>query len=137
MNNVTLIGRLTKAPELEYSKNSNTAICTFTLAVNKRRKEDGANFIRVKTFNKQAENCDRYLDKGRQVAVSGELDCGSYKNNNGEWVNYCNVLANNVEFLGGSNEAATERSADEIEAAMPDEWKAGDTFAQVDDDIPF
>ena len=136
MNNVILIGRLTKAPELAYSKDKNVPVCTFTLAVNKRG-GDSANFVRIKTFNKQAENCDRYLDKGRQVAVSGELDCGSYKNNNGEWVNYCHVLANNVEFLGGSNEAATERSADEIEAAMPDEWKAGDTFAQVDDDIPF
>ena len=135
MNNVILIGRLTKAPELAYSKNTNTPVCVFTLAVNKRSNKDEANYIRVKTFNKTAENCDRYLDKGRQVAVMGELECGSYKNANDEWVNYCNVLASNVEFLGGGERV--ERSADEVEAAIPDEWKVGDSFAKAEDDMPF
>ncbi|MBQ0005106.1 MAG: single-stranded DNA-binding protein [Clostridiales bacterium] len=139
MNQVTLIGRLARDPELNYTPQTQTAITRFTLAVDrpKRNGEDsGADFIRITVFGKQAENCDRYLDKGRQVAVSGRIQTGSYKNRNGETVYTTEVIAERIEFLGGSRReaaapapvsAATQTSFDDLP----------DTFQAAEDDIPF
>ena len=100
MNNVILIGRLTKDPELRYMQSDNTAIAKFTLAVD-RAKKDEADFIRITVFGKQAENCDKYLKKGRQAAVQGRLQTGSYTKD-GHTVYTTDVIANRVEFLGGN-----------------------------------
>ncbi|MBQ9059683.1 MAG: single-stranded DNA-binding protein [Firmicutes bacterium] len=105
MNSVILIGNLARDPELRYSTGMNqTAICRFTVAVNdgygdKQR----TSFIPIVVFGKQAENCDRYLAKGRKVAVNGRIQTGSYTNKDGNKVYTTDVIANNVEFLGGSN----------------------------------
>lgn len=98
MNSVTLIGRLTKDPELSYTQNQ-MAICRFTLAVDRIGKDRGADFIRITVFDKQAVNCDRYLAKGRQAAVSGRIQTGSYKDRNGQTVYTTDVIAQAVEFL--------------------------------------
>ena len=111
MNSVILIGNLARDPELRYSTGMNqTAICRFTVAVNDRRRnqqtgewEDNASFIPIVVFGKQAENCDRYLAKGRKVAVSGRIQTGSYTNKEGNKVYTTEVIANNVEFLGGGS----------------------------------
>ena len=108
MNSVILIGNLTRDPELRYSTGaSQTAICRFTVAVNDRRRnpqtqewEDNPSFIPIVVFGKQAENCDRYLAKGRKVAVNGKIQTGSYEKD-GRTVYTTEVIANNVEFLGG------------------------------------
>ena len=105
MNSVVLIGRLCADPELSYTPNTQTAVCRFTLAVDrpKRQGEDqGADFIRITVWGKQAENCDRYISKGRQVAVMGRIQTGSYKDRNGETVYTTDVVADRVEFLGGA-----------------------------------
>ena len=110
MNSVILIGRLARDPEMSYTQQQ--AACTkFTLAVDrpKRQGEDqGADFIRVTVWGKQAENCDRYLSKGRQVAVMGRIQTGSYKNREGVTVYTTDVVADRVEFLGGGQEPKTE-----------------------------
>ena len=111
MNSVVLIGNLARDPELRYSTGMNqTAICRFTIAVNDRRRnqqtgewEDNASFIPIVVFGKQAENCDKYLSKGRKAAVSGRIQTGSYVNKDGNKVYTTEVIANNVEFLGGGN----------------------------------
>lgn len=104
MNQVVLIGRLTRDPELSYTA-SGSAACSFTLAVDRPRKDGenpGADFIRIAVFGEQAENCDRYLRKGRQAAVRGRIKTGSYVNKEGKTVYTTDVVADNVEFLGGS-----------------------------------
>ena len=71
MNNVVLIGRLTKDPELRYIPESQNAVATFTIAVDRPfAKEKQADFIRITVFGKQAENCERFLTKGRMVRHS-------------------------------------------------------------------
>lgn len=105
MNSVVLIGRLARDPELSYTPNTQTAITRFTLAVDrpKRQGEDqGADFIRVTVFGRQAETCDRYLSKGRQAAVLGRIQTGSYKKPDGTTVYTTEVIADRVEFLGGT-----------------------------------
>jgi single-strand DNA-binding protein len=105
MNSVVLIGRLCADPELSYTPNTQTACCRFTLAVDrpKRQGEDaGADFIRITVWGRQAETCDRYLAKGRQVAIHGRIQTGSYKDRNGETVYTTDVVADRVEFLGSA-----------------------------------
>lgn len=106
MNDVKLIGRLTKKPELEYTA-GNTAVTKFTIAVDRRKKEDGADFIRVTVYGKQAENICRYMDKGRQVAISGRIQTGSYEKD-GRTIYTTDIIGDHVEFLGGVTERKEE-----------------------------
>lgn len=114
MNSVVLIGRLARDPELSYTPNTNTAVCRFTLAVDRPRREgkdQGADFLRITVFGRQAENCNRYLAKGRQAAVHGRIETGSYKNQNGDTVYTTDIIADNVEFLGsGQNDGSQNGS---------------------------
>ena len=101
MNNVILIGRLTRDPELRYTT-SQMAVATFTLAIDrptKADKEKETDFPRIKAFGKTAENCEKYLAKGRMVAVQGSLQTGSYEDKDGKRVYTTDVIANRVEFL--------------------------------------
>lgn len=147
MNEVVLIGRLTKDPEQSYTQ-SNTAMCTFTLAVNRiQNGEKSADFIRIVAWGKQAEHCGRYLHKGSQCAVNGSIKTGSYKNREGVTVYTTDVWANRVEFLGSSenlrsderktNERKTTpfESFDDIQREF--ERQLPDTFQAADNDIPF
>jgi len=106
MNSVVLIGRLARDPELSYTPNTQTAICRFTLAVDRPRRQgedQGADFLRITVFGRQAETCDRYLSKGRQAAVHGRIETGSYKNREGVTVYTTDIIADRVEFLGGGS----------------------------------
>ncbi len=101
-NVCVLIGRLTKDPETRYS--GETAVTTFTLAVDRQGKNKGADFIRIVSFNKTAELCERYLSKGRQVGIQGRINTGSYENKEGQRVYTTDVIADRVQFLGGKPE---------------------------------
>ena len=102
MNNIILIGRLTKDPELSYTPNGK-AVCKFTLAVDRQfTNQDGekeADFINIVVWNKVGENCAKYLSKGRKAAVQGRLQVRSYEDNNGQRRYVTEVIANSVEFL--------------------------------------
>ena len=119
MNKVVLIGRLTRDPELRYTSNTNTAVCNFSIAVdrpvNPSTGNREADFIPVVVWNKQAENVKNYLTKGSQVAVEGRIQTRSYDDQNGQKRYVTEVYANNVEFLGSknSNNASSNSSDDE------------------------
>ncbi|MGI6746773.1 MAG: single-stranded DNA-binding protein [Anaerovoracaceae bacterium] len=140
MNNVVLIGRLTRDPELRYIPESQNAVATFTLAVDRPfSKEKQADFIRITVFGKQAENCERYLAKGRLTAVQGRIQTGSYKNKEGVTVYTTDVIADRVEFLEWGDRAGSEygfgldNNQNKIAPEIPDGIQALDD----DDDIPF
>lgn len=101
MNQITLTGRLTREPEVRYNSDS-FAVGHFTIAVDRDRKdrngERGTDFIPVVVFGKQAEFAEKYLTKGRLVAVSGRLQVSSYEKE-GQKRTKAEVLANNVEAL--------------------------------------
>lgn len=107
MNNVTLIGRLTKDPEIRYTTD-NLAICNFTLAVDRFKKgeEKEADFIPVVVFGRQAENCEKYLKKGLKTAIEGHIQTGSYTNDEGRKVYTTKVVANKVEFIDWGDDTA-------------------------------
>lgn len=99
MNNVTLIGRLTKDPEI---RQGNTAVANFTLAIDRpvrQGEEKKTDFPRIVAFGKTAENCERFLAKGRLVGVQGRIQTGSYKDRDGRTVYTTDVIADRVEFL--------------------------------------
>lgn len=109
MNNVILIGRLTRDPELRYTQGG-TAVATFTLAVDKglsrekkqeaeSRNQPTADFINIIVWGKMGENCVNYLAKGRLTAVQGRIQTGSYNHKDGYRVYTTDVVASNVEFL--------------------------------------
>ena len=153
MNSVILIGRLARDPELSYTPSTNTACCRLNLAVDRPRRngeDQGADFIRVTVWGRQAETCDRYLSKGRQVAVMGRIQTGSYKNRKGETVYTTDVVADRVEFLGGGQQqtqpqadtAEVQRQAEDLLMPKQDTQISGfddlpDTFAVAEDDMPF
>ena len=158
MNSVILIGRLARDPELSYTPNNQTAVAHFTLAVDRQVSQGGerqADFIRITVFGKQAETCDRYLQKGRQVAVNGRIQTGSYKNRDGATVYTTDVIANRVEFLGSGQSGQSGQSQTQFNGqsqsfgneqfggnAAPDFGGFGgadfpDSFQAAEDDIPF
>ena len=131
MNNVTLIGRLTKDPEIRYTSGTQMCIATFTVAIDRPVKAGGekqTDFPRITVFGKQAENCERYLAKGRLVGVQGRIQTGSYQNKDGVTVYTTDVVADRVEFLEWgekkeANSAVTEESPEDFQA--------------IDEDVPF
>lgn len=142
MNNVVLIGRLTRDPELRYIPESQTAVATFTLAVDRPfSKEKQADFIRITVFGKQAENCERFLTKGRMAAVQGRLQTGSYKNKEGATVYTTDVVADRVEFLGdrsgGGAGSGSGFGFEQHDAKGQPEIPEGFQALEDDDDIPF
>jgi single-strand DNA-binding protein len=100
MNDVSLIGRLTRAPEL-ITTNGGTDICDLRIAVDRRRRSEGAVFVDIKCFEGLARACAEHLGKGRQVAVSGRLELDEWQTPEGAKRSRLYVIAQTVEFLAG------------------------------------
>lgn len=106
INNIVLVGRLTKDPELRYTPNG-VATSSFTLAVNRNFKakngEQEADFIQCVTWQKQAENVANFLKKGSLVGVTGRIQTRNYENNEGKRVYVTEIMAESVQFLEPKN----------------------------------
>lgn len=103
MNRVVLIGRLTKDPELKFTPGSGNAVCTFTLAVDRRvPNRDGvreADFVPIVVWNKIGESAANYLNKGKLAGVSGRIQTRYYEAKDGHRVYVTEVIADEVQFL--------------------------------------
>ncbi len=110
MNKVILIGRLTKDPELRYAPGSGTAVCRFTLAINRQFKKDETDFINCIAFNKTGEAIAQYVTKGRQLAVAGSIRTGSYDAQDGTKRYTTDVIVESFEFIGNSNNQGNTNS---------------------------
>ena len=112
INNVVLVGRITKDIELSMST-SGTAYTNFTLAVNRAFKgQDGqqqADFISCKSFKKQAENLARYCGKGSLVAVVGSIQVSNFQGKGGNTAYRTEVIANNIQFLDTRNQGQQQQ----------------------------
>ncbi|WP_129596015.1 single-stranded DNA-binding protein [Anaerophilus nitritogenes] len=122
MNQVILIGRLTKDPELRFTAGSGKAVCTFNLAVNRLfAKDNEADFFRIVSWGKTGENAANYLYKGSQVAVQGRLQNNNYEKDGVKHYSI-EVVAERVKFLD----------------SKPKQENPEDGFQEIDDDdIPF
>ena len=148
MNNVILMGRLTKSPELRYIQNANnTAVARFSIAVDKNLSRDKkqeaeskgqptADFINILTFGKMAENVVKFTDKGLRVLVSGRIQTGSYEKD-GVRIYTFEINADNVQFLDwkdGNN--SNTYSPNKYTAPVGDEFEP-DFDPTEDSRIPF
>ena len=155
INNVVLVGRMTRDAELRYTP-SNVAVATFTLAVNRTFKsqngEREADFINVVMWRQQAENLANWAKKGSLIGVTGRIQTRSYDNQQGQRVYVTEVVAENFQMLesrsaregqsGGAYSAPTanyEASTNSVPDFSRDENPFGATnpLDISDDDLPF
>lgn len=106
MNNVSLIGRLTKDVEERRTQNG-TAVVSFTLAVDRRKKEDGADFIPCIAWNKAAETIAKYVHKGDLFAVTGYIQTRSYEKD-GRMNYVTEVVTTSFQFLERKREMSSD-----------------------------
>ena len=144
MNKLTIIGNLTRDPETR-TVGGNYTVCSFTVAVNRRRSSQNQNqpeadFFRVSAWDKLGENCQRYLAKGRKVAVVGPVSVSSYEAKDGGGTRFnLEVRAEDVEFLSSrmddQESTPAPATAAKSNTAAP---RKDEGFAEVDDeDLPF
>lgn len=131
MNKVTIIGNLTRDPELR-TTTTGINVCTFTVAVNRRKKvecQPEADFFHVTVWRQLGELCAKYLSKGRKVCVIGPVSVSTYNWNDGKTYASLEVTADDVEFLSSKNEN------DEAPAPAVDQQSGFQIAPQ--DDLPF
>ena len=114
INIAVLVGRLVADPSVKVAQ-SGTKVCTFRIACDDGWGENKhTSFLHVVTYGKRAETCEKYLSKGRQVAVTGSIRTDSYENKEGRKVYTTDIIANTVDFIGGkgeSNNSAPKQTA--------------------------
>ena len=113
MNKVVLMGRLTRDPKVRATQ-SGTGVCSFSLAVNRRFKQEGqpdADFINVTAWAKTAEFVNKYFTKGQQVAVVGRIQTRNYDDKEGKKVFVTEVVAEEVYFADSKKEQNVTTSA--------------------------
>lgn len=129
MNNVTLIGRLTRDPEVRVTERSQVTVANFNLAINRGKDKNGqdmgADFPRIVCYGKTAENVQKYCKKGMPVAITGRIHTDSY-DKDGAKVYTTDIQAERVEFLG------------KAEDNPPKQEEEQQAFMKIsDDDLPF
>ena len=142
MNSVILIGRLIRDPELRYTQTSSSSYARFTIAVDKgmskekkqeleAKGQQTADFINIVVWGKQAEHCQKYLQKGRNVAIQGRLQSGSYTAQDGTRRFVTEVWAERVQFIDWGEKGEKEKEDDPFSG-----WDLGLTEAK-DEEVPF
>ena len=110
MNNVILMGRLTRDPELKYSQ-AGKAYCRFSLAVQREFNREEADFINCLAFGKTAETIAEWLGKGRRIALQGRIQTGNYENKNGDKANTFEVVADRFEFVDSARSETSKNKS--------------------------
>ncbi len=138
MNNVILMGRLTRDPDIRQTQGENPmVVARYTLAVDRDVKSNGgqdADFISIVSFGKQAEFVEKYLKKGTKIALRGRIQSGSYTNKEGQKVYTTDVVTEKVEF-------AESKKAGDGAAAAGNEAVSDDGFINIpegiNEELPF
>lgn len=140
INNVTLVGRLTKDVELKYTP-SNVANVSFTLAVNRTFKnangEREADFINCVIWRQAAENFANWAKKGALIGITGRIQTRNYENQQGQRVYVTEVIAENFQMLESRNQQQEQQQAKPQQAKQPDPFTGGAPMNLNDDDLPF
>lgn len=143
MNKVALMGRPTRDPEIRYPADSSMAIARYTLAVDRRIKQEGqqtADFISCVAFGKSAEFAQKYFRQGMKIAVTGRIQTGSYTNREGKKVYTTDVIIEEQEFAENKRaQESTGRQQDTRSRTPPEVDEDG--FMKIpeglEDGLPF
>jgi single-strand DNA-binding protein len=143
INRVTIVGRLTRDPELRHLS-SGTPVLQMGIACNGRQRDDAGNwtdkpnFFDVKVFGNQAEMLAQHLSKGRRVGVDGRLDWSSWEAQDGSGKrSKVEIVAQSVQFLDSRGDEASAGGANQFVPAGAQAESADFTQSAADDDIPF
>lgn len=141
MNNVSLVGRLVRDPEVRYGQNESVSVAKFSLAVERKWKRDGeptVDFINCTVFGKSAEFTEKYFRKGMRVAITGRIQTGSYKNKDGQTVFTTEIIVESQEIAQSKSESNEHSNA---EAGKSPYGSSGDDFMSIpegaEDELPF
>lgn len=144
MNNVSLVGRLVRDPEVRYVQNESVSVAKFSLAVERKWKRDGeptVDFINCTVFGKSAEFTEKYFRKGMRVAITGRIQTGSYKNKDGQTVFTTEIIVESQEIAQSKSESNESSTASNAEAGKSPYGSSGDDFMSVpegvEDELPF
>ena len=144
MNNIILMGRLTRDPEVRYSNGENaTAIARYSLAVDRRFKREGqpdADFFDCVCFGKSAEFAEKYLHKGSKMVIQGRLENDNYTDRDGKMVYRNRIVVESQEFAeskkaAGENAAAASANAPAPKPAAAAPEVDANGFMNIPDDI--
>jgi single-strand DNA-binding protein len=146
LNKVVLIGRLTRDPELRSTPNG-ISVATFTLAVDRgfssKQGEKEADFIPIVTWRQLADNCAKYLKKGRLAAVAGRIQTRSYDGQDGQKRYVTEIVADEVKFLEWGDSHGSNANTSEISGAYHDyparepQNTGFQPIDEDDDELPF
>ena len=131
MNKFIITGRLTRNPELRYT-NNNIAITELNLAINNRK--DDTTFLMIKVFNKNAETCNEYLNKGDLIAVEGNIKNNNYEDETGKVHYRTDFIGNKVEFLSTKKKDETKEEKQDRNNIFEE---FGKSIEIEEDDLPF
>lgn len=133
-NHIIIGGRLTAKPELKTTP-SGTTVCNFSVAVNRKGKEQTTNFINCVSFSKTAEFVSKFFDKGSSICVVGSLQVRRYTDKDGNKRTTTDVLVDSAHFVDGRGENASEQTETQTTA----EALTVDNFQPLADDadLPF
>ena len=135
MNKVQLIGRLTKDPELRYTK-SNIAVANYSIAVNDGYGEkQQTQYINISTWGKSGEFVSKYFKKGQAIAIVGRLNNNNYEDKNGNKRYSIEVVTEDIEFIGNKKEEKVQQE----EVLVPNNYKSNyeNTLTPDDEDLPW
>lgn len=136
MNNICLMGRLTKNPELK-TTSTGVEFCVFRIAVDRRYKSDTGekvtDFIDCKAWRKTAVFVDRFFDKGKMIAVCGEMQVDEYTDKDGNQRKWVYVNVENVDFCGSKSDGGAEPAP----APAPSVQNMSELTDDEDGELPF
>lgn len=141
INTVTIMGRLTAAPELRTTQ-SGKSVTAFSIAVSRQYDKEKTDFIECVAWNKTAEFIERYFGKGDMIALTGRIETDTYKDKDGNNRKSFKIIVNEVSFCGGKSESSanTANSAYNQPSANNNFADVSDDFEEIiddDDDLPF
>lgn len=139
LNNVSLVGRLTKDVDLRYTQ-SNVAVATFTLAVNRTFKSENgereADFINCVMWRKQAENLANWAKKGALIGITGRIQTRTYDNQQGQRVYVTEVVAENFQLMEFKKDGG-QPLVDNHDQQSPNFARNSNPMDISDSDLPF
>ena len=133
-NLCVLKGRLCKSPELS-TTTSGMSVCRIRIAVPRRDKQSGADFVTCVAFKSQAEFLNKYFSSGQEILIQGSLRINQWEGDDGIKREGCEVLINNIDFCGAKQENKPSEQSKEVQTPQPDTWTELPNL--TDEDLPF
>ena len=135
MTNVCILkGRLCREPELT-TTSSGMSVCRIRLAVPRRDKQSGTDFVTCTAFRNQAEFLNKYFTTGQAILIQGNLRTNQWEGVDGVKREGCEVLINNIDFCGAKQENKPSEQSKEVQTSQPDPW--AELSGLADEDLPF